>query len=557
MKKISIDVEQRMIEDLIPELESGKFYLPSFQRRWIWDEDDIKTLFDSIINSLPIGVIILWKPSIVSPDKTDPFSIPLINVERKESNEMFYVIDGQQRLTSLLLLFNNWKFQRAKEFIECKIPIAYNPSNNKIYKSKTRGFDLFELTKAYWQNDIAILNKLEKEAPRKHQVDMKDKIYRILKYKIPIYKMATNEENEETFADMAEAFIRVNKYGVRIGNLELMLSFLAGSISGDIKKNIYDLYEPCEKEFGIDLHPIIRFAFSNFALRQTQISKVKQFKSNIEIIKKVQKEEKDCIFARSKTAINLSIQFIKNRTGINNSGLLPSQIPILIIASYFYHSKIENIDQLNQETSKKIINWFVLVNFNGFYSSSTDTKIDEDLGVINSNEEFPFELLIENMKKKKAKIKITNSDIRRGLKSNVLRREGRAYLFFLYLLLVKQKSDNWNGRLLSQSPLNEIARHHIYPKDFLENKLDIEDPDEKEIEINNLGNITFIHKDINSEIGEEPPESYMNKYIESAKKHFISSDEALWKYSKYREHLEYRVNEICRVGKVLFKEIYE
>jgi len=63
MKKIAIDVDKKAIEELIPELESGKYILPSFQRRWEWDEDDIKDLIDSIINNYPIGTVILWRPS--------------------------------------------------------------------------------------------------------------------------------------------------------------------------------------------------------------------------------------------------------------------------------------------------------------------------------------------------------------------------------------------------------------------------------------------------------------------------------------------------------------
>ena len=161
------------------------------------------------------------------------------------------------------------------------------------------------------------------------------------------------------------------------------------------------------------------------------------------------------------------------------------------------------------------------------------------------------------MQKRKAKVKILESDIKRGLAINVLRRGGRAHLFMLYILLVKKNADNWNGKLLSQSSLTELARHHIFPKEYLENELNIDDPDDRELLINNLGNITFIHKDINSEIGTTPPETYMKKYIDSAKKHFISVDENLWKLDQYQTFLGYRIKEIYRVGKETFGEIFE
>ena len=555
MNRISIDVDKKAIEELIPELESGKYILPSFQRRWEWDEDDIKDLIDSIINNYPIGTVILWKPSSIPSGEIDPFSKPLIDADGKNSNKTFYVIDGQQRLTSLLLLFNDWEILRGGKGTKCEIPITYNPANKKFYKSKTRGINLSNLIKAFWLKDTNMLRKLMDETPNDQFNEMNEKIGRILRYKIPIYVMNTHEENEDTFLDMAEAFIRVNRYGVRIGNLELMLSFLAGAISGDLKEKVYELYEPLYDTFEIELQPVIRFAFSNFGLKQTQISKVNQFKANIKRIKGV--SSKDEIFDGCKSALDLTIELIKEKTGISNSRLLPSQIPLITIASYFYHRRISSVENISKDDFKNIINWFIIASFNGYYSSTTDTKLDEDIEVVKSNGNFPFDKLVENMKRRKAKVKISENDIKRGLAINVLRREGRAHLFMLYILLVKKESDNWNGKLLSQSSLTELARHHIFPKDYLEKELSIDDPDDRATIINNLGNITFIHKDINSEIGDDSPEKYMKKYIESAKKHFISTDESLWKLDQYRTHLDYRVKEIHRSGKETFGDIFE
>lgn len=255
--------------------------------------------------------------------------------------------------------------------------------------------------------------------------------------------------------------------------------------------------------------------------------------------------------------MNLTVNLLKKELGILNSRLLPSQIPLVTIARYFYQKSIEKLDELESNDIKNIINWFILTSFNGYYSATTDTKLDEDINVVKAHSYFPFEALIENMKKRKAKIKITESDIKRGLMINVLRREGRAHLFTLYIFLAKKDADNWNGKLLGQTSLTELARHHIFPKEFLEEQLNIDDPDEREILINNIANITFIHKDINSEIGDDQPETYMGKYIHSAKKHFISTDETLWKLDQYQTFLEYRIKEIYRAGRDVFGEIFE
>lgn len=161
------------------------------------------------------------------------------------------------------------------------------------------------------------------------------------------------------------------------------------------------------------------------------------------------------------------------------------------------------------------------------------------------------------MKQRKSKVKISEQDIKNGLNFNVFRREGRAHMFILFILLIKKDATDWNGKLIRHVNLDKLARHHIFPKEFLEENLEIDDPTNKEILINNLANVTFIDENINSEIGSDSPEQYMPKYIEAAKKHFIPKDENLWKLEQYETFLEYRIKELHRTGKELFKEVFD
>jgi hypothetical protein len=556
MSTVTIDVKNKSISTLITEINSGKYFLPSFQRQYVWDEDDIKDLIDSIINHYPIGTIILWKPSNALLNEVDPFSRPLVDLPNKKPSEIFYVIDGQQRLTSLLLLFNDWKITRNGEPIKIDIPISYNPSNKKFYKSETRGINLSKLIKAFCLDDIETLTDLAKKIDKESLNEMKEKIKRILDYPLPICIMETFNEDEETFKSMAEAFIRVNKFGVRIGNLELMLSFLAGAISGELKKRIRDVYESLYTGFEIDLQPIIRFVFSNFGLKQTQISKVEQFKSNITKISEYSKNDVEDIFNKCHKALKLVLNLLQQELGINNSQLLPSQTPLIPLAAYFYARNINTLEELDNQDIQHMVNWFVLASFTGYYSSQTDTKLDRDLEIIKNSKIFPYQKLLENMRNAKSKIKITFDDVKRGLYFNVLRLQGRAYLFLLYILLVKKGADDWSGVLLHRKSIKELAKHHIFPQEFLNKNLNPDDPDAKEILINNLANITFINKNINSEI-EDPPEEYLPNYINCLSKHFIPSDKNLWKLEQYSTFLEYRIRQIYLVAKETFPLIFD
>jgi len=555
MAKITIDVKDKRIETLMDEVKSGKFRLPSFQRQFVWDEDDIRDLIDSIINNYPIGTIILWKPSNANIE-LDPFSKPLIDVDQRP-REIFYVIDGQQRLTSLLLLFNDWKIKRDDKEIKCEIPISYDPKRKRLYKSARKGIDLSKLVKAFCLQDIKVLNEVMRQIPEKTLKETGEKIRRILIYPIPICTMETFDEDEETFKSMAEAFIRINRYGVRIGNLELMLSFLAGAVSGELKEKIRDLYEELYNKFEIDLQPVIRFTFSNFGLKQAQISKVDQFKRNIRKISEYSAEETRKIFDKCEKAMNLTLMLLEKQLGITSSRLLPSQTPLIPISTYFHHKDIDSLDELDDRDIESIVKWFVLVSFNGYYSSRTDTKLDKDIVVIKESSYFPLDKLLENMKSRKAKVKITDSDIKKGLEINVLRSQGKSYLFLLYIILVRKGADDWTGVLLRSRKFTELAKHHIFPKEYLEQKINPEDPDTKEILINNLANITFIHKDINSEIEDKPPHEYLKEYIDSAKKHFIPTDNTLWRIEQYDTFLNYRIKQIYSTGKEIFGDIFE
>jgi len=552
--RINIEVKDKSIKKLLTELETGKYYLPTFQRNFVWDEDKIKDLIDSIIKSYPIGTLILWKPSKTSIIDIDPFSIPIYNTGKTEHKEIFYIIDGQQRLTSILLMFNDWKLKRGKKEI-IRQPISYNPSNKKFYKSSKRGRDLSMLIKAFAKYESNAINELKNNVPNEQFEEMKNMILKILDdYYIPIYIMETEQENEKIFDDMAQAFIRINKYGTRIGNLELMLSFLAGTISGELKKRIQNLYEEFNEIFLIDLQPVLRFIFSNFDLKQTQISNIKQFKKNIEKIKEFDSNKINEIFVKCKKAFNLTIELIKSKLKIKNADLLPSQITLIPIAKYFYNRNINTLNNLEKEDFDKIINWFILTNFNGYYSSKTNTKLQNDLDIVN-NTSFPLEKLLENIQNRKMRIKIKRDDIKRGLNLNMLGAEGKAYLFLLYILLVQNEADDWNGTTLFQS--DDLSRHHIFPREYLAENLELDEEVIKDTRINNLANITFIHKNINSEIEDDPPDSYLKNYKDSAKKHFIPIDEKLWTINQYDTFLEFRIREIFNVGKKYFGNLFE
>lgn len=537
MANISIDVRKKTIQELInEEIPSGKYWLPSFQRQYVWDADNIKELLDSVRQNYPIGATILWKPSPEIASDIDPTSVPIMDNASPNTIDRYFVIDGQQRTTSLLLLFNDWTIMRGGEKITCD-PIAYDPTSKKFIKHKNRGIDCSKIVKAFCRHDVDTLTELRNNTPEGVFQEIKLIAQNLLKYPIPQYIMETTGETETTdedniFPKMAEAFIRINKEGMKIGNVELMLSFMAGTLSGALKEQVLSLYREFESR-EVTMQPIMRSVFSSLGLSQTQLAKPKQFRANIEKIRELSSEEIDQKLKNSGRAFRLTFQFLEKEFGICNVRLIPSQTTLIPLSIYFGKSNFENIDQMTDTDRKNIIAWFLLVNLNGHYSTSVDTRLNQDIKIIRDSETFPFSAMQDTMKVRKS---IDFEFVQDGLERSVLREANKAFTFLLYILLTKNNADDWDARLIVSRDLKELEKHHIFPQEYLKRELeleDVEDPSEIEIAVSNLANITFVHKPVNASVGDEAPASYLLRFIGSAKLHFIPEDRNLWTKEAY------------------------
>lgn len=89
------------LAQLLGQAQRGELQLPDFQRGWVWNNDQIKSLLASISHSYPIGAVMTLRTG--NPDvrfRTRPVegASPKDGVEPE-----VLLLDGQQRLTSLFL----------------------------------------------------------------------------------------------------------------------------------------------------------------------------------------------------------------------------------------------------------------------------------------------------------------------------------------------------------------------------------------------------------------------------------------------------------------------
>ena len=101
------------IAEVMRDISNNKYVLPSIQREYVWDTEQIETLFDSLMQDYPIGAFLFWEIEKSRLQDYDFYEF-LRNyheknnthnkkVDLKGSDGVTAVLDGQQRLTSIYI----------------------------------------------------------------------------------------------------------------------------------------------------------------------------------------------------------------------------------------------------------------------------------------------------------------------------------------------------------------------------------------------------------------------------------------------------------------------
>ncbi len=90
---------------------NDQYFLPAIQREFVWKPEQIISLFDSIMRGYPISSFLFWQLKEENRSKWEVYRF-IENAKQGTHNElantdgvhqMMLVLDGQQRLTSLLV----------------------------------------------------------------------------------------------------------------------------------------------------------------------------------------------------------------------------------------------------------------------------------------------------------------------------------------------------------------------------------------------------------------------------------------------------------------------
>lgn len=518
-----LSVDKKKVSEIFGKW-SESLRIPVVQREFEWNEDKVKTLIDSMIRAYPIGTIILWETF-----QDFPNSVLVGNdVERDRGEPTRYIIDGQQRLLSLLLMKNNWKIKRGNEELSLE-KISYSNSSESLRVGSSIGVDVSLLINAAMAEPSA-LNELSR-GYRDYDIAIAKVGRRIVNYEVPIYTLKTPKSAIINPEIISEIFSRINRSGAPLGNLQVFLSFFAAAYP-DLKDTLLSSYKELNRKYSDEypsLEVDIRTTFGNIGISQNRITRINSFKGVINEIQKTYENrstELKELVGNSFRAIDFGLNLIKVEFGISSQKYLPSQNVMVPIYIWLFMNGVYSNRSLDETDKKHILKWILLASANEMYSSNASKKLQDSIDIIEEDSDFPLDNLLKQLKKVANTKTIDNSTLFEYTYS-------KNTLMVLLAILHRKKASDWAGHPIDNP---DLTVQHIFPRELLREDYGPE-------YINAFANVTLMHKSVNSEIKDQPPNEYLLRYLSDRKllsDHLIPLDENLWEYKAFEDFLKRR-----------------
>ncbi len=310
------------LEDLIDEVLTGGVRIPEFQRPFRWQWEDVRRLMDSIIRGYPIGSVLLW----TRPAKEENVNIGALQILAPKKDEALWVVDGQQRLTSLANALND------NGFTDPRFGIAYDLSHQELVKPVGEKIHVINLPTIF---DLQRLLKWFSEHPESTQYfEEATKVAKAIReYSIPAY--IVEQDNEDVLRDI---FDRMNNYGKRLTLAEVFSALHGGPRDdgksqnlSDIASNINDRYL-----FGtIDDDTVLR---AILARRGSDITRdIRTEFSGIRGSREFPNETPQEAYAQGEKALSKAVNFLQSEAGVPHFSFLSYRYLLVVLTRFFAH----------------------------------------------------------------------------------------------------------------------------------------------------------------------------------------------------------------------------
>ncbi|WP_239008459.1 DUF262 domain-containing protein [Streptomyces sp. Tue 6075] len=477
----SMGLANQKIASQIEDLLQGKVVIPSIQRDFVWMRPDVRDLFDSLYRGYPVGALLLWKTNL-----TVPFKTAAVVQADKSAHQPLYLLDGQQRLTSLAWVYRpeskadgrliDLRFDvRTEEFVN---PSAIQSKDPLLFRVST----LLQENVQY--HEVLKEAGVDYSAPQFGAwMQRLQKVYDIRKQEIAVITYESDD-----YEEVAELFARLNKGGRRLSKGDLVYSAIAARWSDGLDTMDAFHQELQDSNFALNREAVLRLTS---LLAGTGAHHIKLIGADMD-----EAALKEAWHATER-ALRFAIDFLKGECAIPRSEVLSSPNVTIVPALLLHHRD----GKLRPGEAQLLRRWVYTAMAFSHYSLQVEGKLDSEARLIKSRE---GEGLFAELIRRASGTRSRDS----ALHPRDLEQKYSTHPFFklLYIAALRGTARDWATNIaISDQPMNSGAKiefHHVFPRARVQGTYAKE-------EWNSLANLAFVTGQTNKMISSGLPVDYM------------------------------------------------
>ncbi len=514
----------RTLFRLIGEINHS-LYLPHIQRPFVWEEEQMVKLFDSLMRNYPIQTLLFWRTKdeikarkfmdAVSWD-TDLSVLYDENISQPGIEKVF-VLDGQQRLQSLYAMFNGAvtgdNGSRTEAWFDITSGTA--PDDEGIlhplrFAAQSPGLPWYRVAdlmgKDNQRNAEELADQLNEaldaidssfpahQQPSKEDAKAREKqVRRNLSQLVSLLREEKHfwvqeldgVANEFPYERILDIFVRVNSGGTKLDSSDLM--FAAMKEGWDEIEVVIEQTADLLRE--TKLHFDKTFPLKCLLVVHGRGAETGPEKFAGESGKQLLKDMSEG-WDRAEQAFRELRDFLQNDLRVASDKLIRSYGSFIPLFDYLYHNP-----KPNEVSRARMRAYHYKAQLFGWYSRGTDSVINALHGIVGKtcSTGFPVDEMKQYFQRRGVRTELNRADLV----------ENRLRFILLNLIYVNE---------MGASPFdvafkgNEPHIDHIYPRHALSTKLGLPSRD-----INHLGNYRFVGRTDNIRKRAELPASYFGR----------------------------------------------
>jgi hypothetical protein len=481
-------IAQITIRQLLQRIIEGEIRIPAFQRDFVWEPDRVQFLMDSIFKGYPIGTILLWrtKENLSYDRDLGPFTLPA----PKKEYPIDYVLDGQQRITSIFSTFQTDLKKNQESSIKW-VDVYFDMSADA--NSQDSQFVALESAEVEQHHvplrvlfDVTEFGKFTRSITNEIHLKAVDQLQALFKEAvIPVETVETEDHSK-----IAIIFERINRGGVPLDTYQLLSAW---TWSGD-----FDLRTKFD-ELATELDDV---GFSELRddpdlLLKCCAAVIRNDASAHAVVDLKGTEVRDA-FLLFRNGLMGAIDFLRRDCEVISIKVLPYKSMIIPLTRFFATDNVSGFHpDAKQRTSLK--RWFWHSCFSRRYSNSVDSALSQDISSM-------ILLLAKNSIDLDRRLANVTPDY--FLSNTFSLTSVNTKVFILLLTQAQPKSFLSAAEVDLRNVLmscNRTEFHHIFPKNYLATKESVTDKSQQSM----LANFAFLSQKDNRIIQDKAPSDYI------------------------------------------------